>query len=290
MQRDERGRFCRLLNGFKGYLFRDNKLVCKTGLSQLRYVPGRTYTKRKNIEKPELCSDEGYHFCEEAPMTWNYYPPMELTAYTLVEVPEKAHYTVGQDKCIATSLKIGDKILSYLQLAYSFFRRSHVETFGEGRREIRVACDEKSYAETDQFANVIGSQDLQCLRADEGDAVYFGGYGAAFSCKGFAVASSVGSLAQSMYSIAVSLGTAVSPYMAVGLETAASMSDAKCGVGAAIGGGHTKFIGDKGALFVCLYSLRSSRPEYAIARVGEKGIKPRTFYRWNGSEWEETED
>ena len=116
MKRDEKGRFAKLYNGFKGYFKIGKILKCR----DMIYSLGKLFTKKTKLRDLEPCTDKGFHYCQVAVAVWNYYPPSPFTVYSTVKAWTACHDET-YSKSITNSLKVGYKLYSPYEYARTFF-------------------------------------------------------------------------------------------------------------------------------------------------------------------------
>lgn len=119
MKRDEKGRFAKLYNGFKGYFKIGKIFKCR----DMIYKLGTLFTKKTRKKDLEPCTNAGFHYCKDARHVWHYYPPGPFTVYSTIT----AGYACHDDyygKSITNSLKVGSKLYSPYEYARKFFPNS----------------------------------------------------------------------------------------------------------------------------------------------------------------------
>ena len=74
---------------------------------KITYVIGETYSK-PDIDNPALCSNDGYHYCNNLVDVFKHYPKNSTNRFFKIEVLGK--FTDGNDKSITTSFKLLEEI------------------------------------------------------------------------------------------------------------------------------------------------------------------------------------
>jgi hypothetical protein len=86
------------MKGFKGF---NKDLKCK---DEQFYIGGIKAKDSDPLKKPNLCSSDGYHYCEKFEDVLSYYPDTNGNRYCEIEILG-SHATQG-DKSITTSLRV----------------------------------------------------------------------------------------------------------------------------------------------------------------------------------------
>jgi len=132
MLRDSKGRFVKLIHGFKGF-----RRVWDEGLKAVVgkcldkfYKSGETYEEAD----ARLCMN-GMHFCTNPLDVFSYYPPNQDCVYAPVTSPRNAMEmpstsTVEYSKCCTKSLTIGNRFMDLSEYC-DYIENNHVEL---GRR------------------------------------------------------------------------------------------------------------------------------------------------------------
>lgn len=74
---------------------------------KIQYVIGETYSKPEK-DNPRLCSNEGFHYCNELKQVFEHYPDNGNNRFFKIEVLGK--FTDSSDKSITTSFKLLEEI------------------------------------------------------------------------------------------------------------------------------------------------------------------------------------
>lgn len=76
--------------------------------NKFQYVVGETYTKPQPKDKPNTCTSDGYHFCDNLQDVFKWFPSGADNRYCIVEILGAT--TEDSDKGITTSMRIHEEI------------------------------------------------------------------------------------------------------------------------------------------------------------------------------------
>ena len=270
--------------GFKGYNWEYNSLRPSNvpgGPVIKAYKPGNTY-KKPFVEHPELCTDQGFHFCRKPEDVWQFYPPVPSNRYTYVSVPEGAGLTKGSCKSSTTILRIGEAIYDAFSFAKKFFKRTTEKT-----TYFNCNCVGENYAfysedsEVDSSICVIGIGNRQCLETDINPVIALGHNSLAHSSHRWAVTTKATSTSESKLGYAIGYnaraGKVAFSFPSAGAGCAEALSKQAVAIGGAF---TTAFKGVAGSLFVCYFVDNCSEAAIATARVGDGGIEEGKWYKY----------
>jgi hypothetical protein len=82
---------------YKGF---DKDLKCRNE----QFEVGQTYSKNPDLQKPKLCSSDGYHYCNKLKDVYSYYRNDESNRFCEIEV--LGAFTEDREKSVTTSFRI----------------------------------------------------------------------------------------------------------------------------------------------------------------------------------------
>lgn len=91
------GNFCEENIGYKGF----NEALCCKGF---KFEIGKSYWSGAGTVRPEICSNQGFHFCKTLTEVFNYYPDGKTNRYCIILYGNSVSH--GSDKSCATHIRI----------------------------------------------------------------------------------------------------------------------------------------------------------------------------------------